>query len=147
MKLTLIRGLPGSGKSTLAKKIRAIHFEADMFFTKNGVYCYNPSLIVKAHQWCEKKTALMLQQKRAVVVSNTFIKWWQIEPYIYLAQQHNVPVELRVASGNFANIHAVPESVIAEMRASYDSNELIIGKIMEILPASQLYLPPPKIIT
>jgi predicted kinase len=140
MKLTLIRGLPGSGKSTLAKKIRAIHFEADMFFTKKGVYCYNPSLIVKAHQWCEKKTAMMLQQRRAVVVSNTFIQWWQIEPYIYLAKQYDVPVKLIEASGNYANIHAVPVEVINEMQMAYESNEFIIAKITEIIPVSRLCL-------
>lgn len=140
MKLTLIRGLPGSGKSTLAKKIPAIHFEADMFFINNDDYCYDPALIVQAHQWCEQQTAVMLQQGQAVVVSNTFTQWWQIEPYIYLAQQQDVSVKLIEATGNYPNVHAVPDAIISEMKTAYESNESIIDKILEIMPASQLCL-------
>lgn len=144
MKLTLIRGLPGSGKSTLAKKQRGIHLEADMFFVKKGVYCYNPALISKAHQWCEKRTAKLLQTGRAVVVSNTFIQWWQIEPYILLAKQQNVPVKLLEARGNYQNQHDVPEEVIEKMKMLYEDNETIIAKMQEILPASHLCLLPQK---
>lgn len=140
MKLTLIRGLPGSGKSTLAKKQAAVHFEADMFFIKNGVYCYDPELIVQAHQWCEEQTAAALRQGHAVVVSNTFIQWWQLEPYIQLAKQHAVTIELIEAVENFQNIHAVPESVISKMKADYQSNEFVMAKIRQILPASQVCL-------
>lgn len=141
MKLTLIRGLPGSGKSTLAKKLSAIHLEADMFFIKQGIYCYDPALIVRAHQWCETQTAATLQQGQSVVVSNTFTKWWQMEPYIYLAQRQSIPVKLIEATGNYPNIHAVPEVVISEMKSDYDNNDFIIGKIMEILPKFRLCLP------
>lgn len=142
MKLTLIRGLPGSGKSTLAKKLAAVHFEADMFFFKQDVYCYDPALVAQAHQWCEAQTAATLQQGLPVVVSNTFTQWWQIEPYIYLAKQHDVTVKLIEASGNYANIHAVPAEAINEMKNAYDSNEFIVAKITEILPAARLCLSP-----
>lgn len=144
MKLTLIRGLPGSGKSTLAKKLSAVHFEADMFFIKDHIYCYDSSLIIAAHQWCEKQTALTLQQGQAVVVSNTFTKWWQIEPYIYLAKQQNVAVKLLEATGRYQNIHAVPDAVIENMKADYDSNELVINEIIKIIPAAQLCLAHPE---
>lgn len=144
MRLTLIRGLPGSGKSTLAKKQRGIHLEADMFFTRKGVYCYEPALIVRAHQWCEKRTASLLRQGRAVVVSNTFIQWWQIEPYIQIARQQNVPVKLLEARGKYQNVHNVSEEIIAKMQLAYEDNQSIISKIQEILPASSLYLPQSK---
>jgi predicted kinase len=139
MKLILIRGLPGSGKSTLAKQQAALHFEADMFFIKNGLYCYAPELIKEAHQWCEEQTAMALQQGQKVVVSNTFIKWWQIAPYIYLARQQKTPVQLIEASGNYTNIHAVPEAVIAAMKTNYDSHEFIAAKITQIIPVTDFY--------
>lgn len=141
MKLTLIRGLPGSGKSTLAKQQAAIHFEADMFFMKNDVYCFDLSLLGEAHQWCENQTASTLQQGQAVVVSNTFTQWWQIEPYIQIAKRQNVPVKLLEARGNYQNVHDVPEEVIAKLKAGYEDNATIIAKIQEILPASRLCLP------
>jgi predicted kinase len=140
MKLTLIRGLPGSGKSTLAQQQAAIHFEADMFFIKNNVYCYDPTLLNQAHQWCEQQTAQALQQGKAVVVSNTFIKWWQIKPYIYLAKQYNVPVKLIEATGQYPNIHAVPAETITAMKTRYESNESIVAKIKKLLPVAQLCL-------
>lgn len=141
MKLTLIRGLPGSGKSTLAKKQPGIHLEADMFFIKNDVYCYDPLLIARAHQWCESQAASALQQGYAVVVSNTFTQWWQIEPYIQLARHQDVPVKLIEVSGNYQNVHGVPDEVLAQMKTTYEDNDTIIAKIQEILPAARLCLP------
>ena len=46
--LILIRGLPGSGKSTLARAMReacaaTAHWEADMYFTDNGKYTFDPA--------------------------------------------------------------------------------------------------------
>lgn len=41
--LVLIRGLPGSGKSTMAKVLAQVgyeHYEADMFFERDGVYLH-----------------------------------------------------------------------------------------------------------
>jgi predicted kinase len=140
MKLILIRGLPGSGKSTLAQKQAAIHFEADMFFMQNGLYSYDTKLIKEAHNWCENQTATTLQHGHSVVVSNTFIKWWQIKPYIYLAKQYNVVVELIETIGNYQNVHAVPEAIIAHMKTNYERNALIINNIIKIIPASQLCL-------
>jgi predicted kinase len=137
----LNRGLPGSGKTTLAQQQPAVHFEADMFFIKNEVYCFNAALLAEAHQWCESQTAATLQQGQAVVVSNTFIQWWQIEPYIQLAKRECVKVKLLEARGNYQNVHDVPAEVLVEMKRTYQSNKSIVANIKKILPLSQLYLP------
>lgn len=140
-KLILIRGLPGSGKSTLAKRQSGIHLEADMFFMKQGQYCYDGALIQKAHRWCERKTAKLLQQGRSVVVSNTFVEWWQIEPYIEIAKQQNVRVKIIEARGHYQNLHQVPEEAILKMKLAYQDNAAILSKIREMLPAAQLCMP------
>jgi predicted kinase len=140
MKLTLIRGLPGSGKSTLAQKQKAIHLEADMFFMKQGQYCYDAAFIKTAHQWCERRTAKLLQHGHSVVVSNTFIQWWQIKPYVLIAKKFAVSLKIIEASGHYQNIHQVPEDVLAHMKKSYENNVIIIANIHQLLADSHDYL-------
>ena len=136
MRLTLIRGLPGSGKSTLAQQQRGIHLEADMFFMRQGQYCYDISQLQKAHRWCEQQTEKALQHGHSVVVSNTFIQAWQLEPYILLAKRYGATLKLIEARGHYQNIHDVPAEVLAKMRSSYEKNADIIAKIRELLTDS-----------
>lgn len=119
--LTLIRGLPGSGKSTLAKQMDAIHLEADQFFIQeNGAYQFNPKLLSEAHQWCEKRCSDYLEQGQNVVVSNTFIKRWEMEAYIKMAKQFNAELVTIVCSGNYKSVHGVPESTLVKMRKAWE---------------------------
>jgi predicted kinase len=123
MELILIRGFPGSGKSTLAhefEKENYWHLETDMFFTIKGVYHYDRELIKIAHQWCQSMTAWYLNQDRNVVVSNTFIRRWEMEPYEELALTFGADLEVIVARGNYENTHNVPGNVIERMRATWE---------------------------
>ena len=87
MKAAFIRGLPGSGKSTYADKIinarsaegrHTFHYESDMFFTSDsGVYTFNASLLLQAHNWCFDKFCEALSigsPSDMVIISNTFIR-------------------------------------------------------------------------
>ena len=58
-----------------------VHFEADMFFTVDGTYTYNPVRIQEAHAWCQRMTRQALKEGRRVVVSNTFTRLREMEPY------------------------------------------------------------------
>lgn len=83
MELVLIRGLPGSGKSTYARRFYSgyVHCEADhYFYDKDGVYRYNPDLIRQAHAACQKKAREALRSGKSVVVSNTFVRQWEMLP-------------------------------------------------------------------
>lgn len=63
--LVLIHGLPDSGKTTIARELASNgfeHFEADMFFTIDGVYRYDASCVREAHAWCQKMTRQALSQ-------------------------------------------------------------------------------------
>ncbi|MGF1909573.1 ATP-binding protein [Vibrio kasasachensis] len=116
-KLTLIRGLPGSGKSTLARRYSAHHFEADMYFVNSaGEYCFDANQLESAHRWCQKQTETALRKGEDVVVSNTFVRRWEIKPYFELAKRLGAQFEIVECKGEFGNIHGVEQSVIDRMR-------------------------------
>lgn len=119
-KLYLIRGLPGSGKSTLAKSINARHVEADMYFERHGKYHFQPTLLPQAHKWCKEQTENYLKKGFDVVVSNTFIQHWEMQPYKKLAKKYHVQLIVKVCENNYGNIHDVPENTIKKMKQNWE---------------------------
>lgn len=123
-KLILIRGLPGSGKTTLAKQmsqsLNAKHFEADMYFENaQGEYLFDGTKLGEAHEWCFQQTKKWLNKRRIVIVSNTFVRHWEMRPYIKFCEKKGIAVEIRVCRGEFASIHNVPEGTIENMRRQW----------------------------
>lgn len=125
--LTLIRGIPGSGKSTFAKQLQDLLpplcfiVEADQFLTdSNGTYKYDPSLVKEAHKWCQERTNGILKLKHSVIVSNTFIRKWEMQPYLDMASKLNIPVTTIIMNNEFKSIHDVPQSVINRMKAQFE---------------------------
>ena len=122
--LFLIRGIPGSGKSTLAKyyvkQYNAKHFEADMMFVdpSNGVYCYDPAYLKDAHDWCLNSTKSSLLNGQNTVVSNTFIKIWEVRKYLALGYPTKI-IEMDPIVYN--NTHMVPEETIERMKSNFES--------------------------
>jgi len=116
--LVLIRGLPGSGKSTLAKQMSDyVHFEADMYFEQEGVYCYDKTKRAEAHRWCQKKTLEALQRGHNVVVSNTFVCLWEMEAYLKMG----FPIRVIEQQSLWKNIHHVSSETIAKMREKWEN--------------------------
>lgn len=123
MKIVLIRGLPGSGKSTRAVQYAAqgfVHVEADMFFVRDERYEYRPDRVREAHRWCRRQAEHALRQGRSVVVANTFVRKWEMQPYLEMAQRHGAEVEVIVATGRWQNVHGVPPEKVAEMAARWE---------------------------
>lgn len=116
--LVLIRGLPGSGKSTLARSMADTHchVEADQFFEKDGKYIFIPEKIAEAHVWCQNRTKSLLDQGFDVVVSNTFTRKWEMDPYFNMGYM----VRVIVAKGNYNSVHGVPPAAIERMRSRWE---------------------------
>ena len=128
-RLVLIRGLPGSGKSTIAREQFVPqgfhHLEADMYFLDHdGNYVWNPDLIGTAHSWCQRCTEEYLRDGDDVVVSNTFTTRREMVTYFKIAKEFGVVPEIIVASGNYQNVHSVPEEVLERMRARW-ANDIV----------------------
>lgn len=115
--LYLIRGIPGSGKTTYAKQLGIFHVEADMFHMKDGEYRWDPKRVKQAHDWCYRTVAAALDKGMDVVVSNTFTKVWELEKYLEFD-----PV-VYVCSGEYQNIHNVPEEVVQRMKDRWEDFE------------------------
>ncbi len=94
-----------------------LHLEADMYFINpQGEYQFNGNKIQAAHAWCLQQTRACLQQQGSVVVSNTFTQLWEIRPYHALAVKMGVEFAIYQCTGQYPNIHNVPDSHIKKMR-------------------------------
>jgi predicted kinase len=123
--LYIIRGLPGSGKSTLAKilaeKYNFNHLEADMFFMQDGKYIFDRNKLKEAHKWCQEQVEEYLSMGHNVVVSNTFVKLWEIEPYNELAKKYLAEINIIECNGQYQSIHNIPEETIKKMRENWQN--------------------------
>jgi predicted kinase len=133
--LILIRGLPGSGKSELAQMLveycedgEAAVLEADMFFMHHDGYRFDGTLLADAHEWCQRRTRASLECGMRVVVANTFFKYEHMMPYFRMAQELGVKYQVislfDAGKGDATlavrNVHGVPASTIAYMRANFE---------------------------
>ena len=129
--LTIIRGFPGSGKSTLARLMQnfgffyTYHYEADMYMVdENNQYKFDPEKLAVCHKICLQNTKEMLNLGHSVIVSNTFTQIWEMQPYLDHAKSLGIPIQIIHCQGNFQNVHEVPDSKIAQMKARWESFSL-----------------------
>jgi len=122
--LTICRGIPGSGKSTFAKTLGGQHYEADMYFIdEEGNYNFDGSKIKDAHKWCQSfvETDMVLEYPK-IVVSNTFTRDWEMEPYFKLAKEYGYTVFTIVVENRHGEVnqHGVPQDKLEQMRNRFN---------------------------
>lgn len=124
-KLILIRGVSGSGKTTLARAMSEAtgfrFFEADQWFTtEDGEYVFNPELLRHAHHWCRDMVWKELSNDRSVIVSNTFVRNWEMKPYVQMAHEFNAELVVLECKGNYGSVHNVPEAALQRQRDNWE---------------------------
>jgi predicted kinase len=92
----------------------SVHFEADMWMGEP--YKFDRAKLKDVHAACLEATKTALEGGYDVIVSNTFVKKWEMEPYLALAKQ----VQVIVCQGDFGNVHDVPPCVIERMRKEFE---------------------------
>lgn len=136
--LILIRGLPGSGKSTLARStvkrflaagLSYDHIETDMFFQYLDEYKFDPTKLKEAHKWAQDWCRAELQVGDSVIVSNTFIRIWEMQPYIDMSKEFDARLTVVTCEGSYGNVHGVPEEKIQEMKRRWESYPPIEGEV------------------
>lgn len=118
--VVLIRGSAGSGKSTYAKSHypNHVHLEADMYFSLSGIYKFDASKLRYAHEWCQNEFKKALLSGKNVVVSNTFIKLWEMKFYLDYCKNNNILHKVIRLTTQFTNVHGVPTDKVEQMRKS-----------------------------
>ena len=100
----IVRGPSGCGKTTFAKQLSEDIFAAkilaygpphlrpkivsadDFFTTKDGEYKFDPRMLSRAHTETITNAMSALKMGRDVIIPNTFTNYWEISPYIWMAQ-------------------------------------------------------------
>lgn len=122
--LILVRGLPGSGKTTYAQ-VNFVsqgfkHIETDMFFTKNGIYRYEPGKFPDAVNWCQKQSLALMKQGIDLVVSNHFTKHWEMGYYLENACKLGYDVIVHTCYGQYANSKPYPSKLFRYMSETFE---------------------------
>jgi len=97
------------------------HHEADHYFDRGGEYRFDPAQLPAAHAACLRYAERSLVAGVPTVVSNTFSRKWEMQPYLDMARRMGVPVRVIEATGRWPNVHGVPQEAIERMRQRWEA--------------------------
>ena len=128
--MIIMRGLPGSGKSSLVGRILKIYPQAevcsaDAYFTQaDGSYQYDRNKIKEAHTFSQERAETLCRDAcNLVIVDNTHVKRWELQPYLNTAAKFRYSVVILEPQTPWARN---PEQLA--VRNSHNVNENAIKK-------------------
>lgn len=145
--LILMRGVSGSGKSTKAAQLAssfegAVIFSTDDFFMQDGSYVFDVAKLAENHAKNVARTEAACEQGLSmIIIDNTNLQYWQMKPYVELAQKHGYDVQFEEVHAEYetimqrqagrANIGKdLPATVVERMLKSFELNATI-QKVLE----------------
>ena len=132
--LIIVRGIPGSGKTTFAKECASTYREAgissevmsadDWMVNDEGEYVFDHKRLPECHESCQRMCNLhMVSGTRVILVANTFVRKWEVEPYLCLAKMWGYTVQVYRMTGEYGNVHGVPADKVAIMKSNMEPYE------------------------
>jgi len=103
--LIIIRGPSGSGKSRMSQQLAEQYnvpvFSSDDYFMKDGEYQFDASRLGENHELNRQRTEEAMKNGQSVViVDNTNTKFWEMRPYVLLAQKYGYTVDFKEPDWN-----------------------------------------------
>lgn len=98
------------------------------FLDKNNNYHFDHRKLGAAHKDCFNKIETALANDQVAIVSNTFVDTKSVRKYRRLGERYNAEITIYRCTGNFKNVHDVPDEVIEDMRKNFEDvdNEIIL---------------------
>ncbi len=130
-KVTILCGASGSGKTTWADKQYAFLVSADKYFYGQ----FNARELPKAHAQCLREFVNLITTSHGhVIVDNTNTTIVEIAPYYALAEAYGYEVEILIFSGEYKNVHGVPERTVVGMRDKVRKLYALVPRRWRITP-------------
>ncbi|XP_031141711.1 NEDD4-binding protein 2 isoform X1 [Sander lucioperca] len=154
--LVLLRGAPGSGKSTLARAFLehnpgGVRLSTDDYFTRNGVYQFDPAALGEAHEWNHKQAKEAFERgANPIIIDNTNMQSWEMRPYVAQALKHGYKVLFREPDTWWKNkpkelerrtTHNVPVEKIRRMLNGYERFITVQGIMGSQMPEIKQRVP------
>jgi predicted kinase len=125
--LILLRGLPGCGKTTLGNVLGllpdAVVCSIDDYFTDtegNYEFVFHQNHL--AYKQCiDRVQAAMMSACVHIIVHNTFVYDWEMQPYLDLAKEFGYQLHVTTVEKyhSSSNVHEVSEEQIEKMATKF----------------------------